>query len=79
MENFPIQDLLIFTKEYAELKEDYVSLEEIFHEALDEMDFSRYYEDQAVYEEYLLRFVNLEKDMKAFKDKLDKLKNQILN
>ena len=79
MENFPIQDLLIFEKEYAELKESYASLEEIFNEVIEEMDLCRYYEDQCAYEGYLQRFIDLEKDMKAFKNKLDKLKNQLLN
>lgn len=79
MEQFPIQDLHIFEKDYAELKESYASLEGIFNEAINEMDFSRYYEDQARYEEYLLKLNSIEKEMKRFEEKLNNLKLQLSN
>ena len=79
MEKFPIQDLHILKKEYAELQKEHASLEQVFNEALDIIDFDKYHDDRAKYEEFLLGFNNIEKQMKIFKKKLDELKQRISN
>ncbi len=79
MENFPIQDLLFLEKQYTTIRKEYALLEEIFNEVLEGMDMSRYYEDQERYEYYLLKFNQLDKNIEQFKNKLDSLRNQLLN
>jgi len=76
---FPIQDLLRLEREYTEIMEDYVRLEEVFDNVLDEMDFDRYDEDKFMYEVYLSKFIHIEQEICAFKKTLDSLRFKLLN
>ena len=75
----PVGDLINLEEGYKELLKDYNALNKVFEEATSEIDFKSSGNDREMLENFLVTFATIEKSMKDWKKRLDKLKSEISN
>jgi hypothetical protein len=79
MKKFPIEDLKELEDGYKELKADYAELNNLFNEAVENLDVKFDFEEKMMFEDWLRRLKSIEKQMKDFKKQLDKNKQELAN
>ena len=75
----PVGDLINLEEGYKELLKDYNALNKVFEEATSEIDFKSYGGERQQMESWLIKLKSIEKDIKNWKKRLDRLKSEISN